>query len=103
LAVIFDAKTAPPTLRLAGAVDINEAAELKAALLEALASGASAEIVLQDLTGADVSTLQLLHAGENAARARGCAWKRTGAIPAVLRAVAEEAAWPGLPFAGEGE
>lgn len=102
MGVIAEQGTAGPAIRLEGVVDIGSAAELKARLLEALGSGAPTELMLEGLTGLDVTTLQLLTAAETAARIRGAAWRRTGAMPESLRAAAAEAGWPALPFAGDG-
>lgn len=103
MSVSFDAGTTPPTVRLEGVVDIGSAGELKERLLEALVTGAATEVALEGMTGLDVTTLQLLSAAETAARIRGIEWKRRGDLPASLRAVSEEAGWPGIPLTGQAE
>ncbi len=97
----FDRSTTPATLRLEGSLEIGDAAGLQARLLEALAAGEPIQIVLEGVTGLDVTGLQLLTAAERAAQARGVAWVRSGRIPEALRQTAEEAGWERVPFAGD--
>jgi anti-anti-sigma regulatory factor len=97
----FDRSTTPATLRLEGNLEIGSAAELQSRLLEALAVGEPIRIVLEGVTGLDVTGLQLLTAAERAAQARGAAWVRSGAMPERLKRTADEAGWERVPFAGD--
>jgi ABC-type transporter Mla MlaB component len=98
---IFDRSTTPATLRLSGDLEIGDAGDLHAALLEALTSGQAIQVALEAITRVDVTGLQLLTAAEGAARARGTAWVRSGALPDCLRRAAEDAGWERVPFAGD--
>lgn len=98
---IFDRSTTPVTLRLTGELEIGEAAELQARLLEALALGEPIQLAMEAVSGVDVTGLQLLTAAERAAAARGGPWVRSGALPESLRRAAEEAGWNEVPFAGD--
>lgn len=95
----FDRSTTPATLRLAGTLVIESAAELQAALLEALAPRLPVAVEMEGVTAVDITGLQLLAAAERAAEARGLAWVRGGALPESLRQTAEEAGWEPVPFA----
>ena len=97
----FDRNTRPATLRLRGELEVGEAAELQARLLEALVLGEPIQVDLEGVTRVDVTGLQLLTAAERAAASRGAGWVRSGALPESLRHAAEEAGWERIPFAGE--
>jgi anti-anti-sigma regulatory factor len=58
-------------LRLAGAIDIDSAAELRAALLEALKGSREIQISTDGVSEADVTALQLLWAARRAAGEAG--------------------------------
>jgi anti-anti-sigma regulatory factor len=96
-----DRSTAPWTLRLVGDLEIGNAAELHARLLEALASGEPIQVEMEAVTGVDLTGLQLLAVVERAAQARGVAWVRSGVLPESLRRTAEESGWAQVPFAGD--
>lgn len=99
----FDRSTTPATLRLAGALEIDSAAELQAHLIEALSPGEPIQIVMDAVTAVDITGLQLLTAAEKAVQARGLAWTRSGEVPECLRRTAEAAGWKRLPFAGDAQ
>ena len=58
-------------IRLEGELNIASAAELKKILVEALAGEAELQVELGNASELDVTMLQLLWAGERAARAAG--------------------------------
>ncbi|MGC2638126.1 MAG: STAS domain-containing protein [Acidobacteriaceae bacterium] len=97
----FDRETTPATLRLEGELEIGDAGELQARLLEALALGQPIRLQLEGITAVDVTGLQLLTAAERAARSRGVAWEVSGILPESLRQPAEDAGWERVPFAGD--
>jgi anti-anti-sigma regulatory factor len=86
-------------IRLQGAVDIGCAAELKAVLLQVLASKGEARISVETATGMDVTAVQLLWAAEREARGSGMVLALEGAIPEALRATLREAGFERFPFA----
>ena len=55
-------------VRLEGAIDIADAAELKVALLEALERGKAVEVVLDETVSLDVTAVQLLWAAQREAQ-----------------------------------
>jgi anti-anti-sigma factor len=99
VAVRFDRSTEPGVIRLEGAIDIDRAAELKEALLEALASGQAVRISLQAATSIDVTAVQLLWAAEREAGASGTVLALEGAVPEIVRATLSEAGFERFPFA----
>jgi anti-anti-sigma regulatory factor len=101
--VTFDRNETPAVIRLEGAIDIGCAADLKAVLLEALASGGAARISVESATGMDVTAVQLLWAAECEARVSGMVLALEGPIPEALRATLEEAGFERFPLAREAE
>jgi anti-anti-sigma factor len=67
-------------LRLEGVVDISAAAELKAALLEAIAAGKSIRVSADDVSELDVCAYQLLWAAEREAKRSGLQFAFTGEL-----------------------
>jgi len=59
------------SIRLEGAVDIHSAAQLKAALVEAIEHGGTLHLSLGSVTALDVTAVQLLWAAARAARLAG--------------------------------
>jgi len=107
VSVIVDRSQTPPVLRLEGDIDIGYAAELKAALEEALAEGRKSHnplrLSLATATGCDVTALQLLWIAERELRAAGIAVAMEGSVPEALRATAHEAGMEKFPCAEEVE
>lgn len=87
------------TIRLDGPVDIAAAAELKAALLDALGSGCELCLSLADVTCLDVTVVQLLWAAERAARARSVPFKIDGKLPEEVAAKLAGVGFEGFPVA----
>lgn len=103
MSVRFDRSEVPGTIRLEGEIDIGCAAELKAALEEALSSQSATRIALATATGMDVTAVQLLWAAEREARAAGMVLALAGPVPEVLRATLREAGFESFPLADETE
>lgn len=72
-------------LKLEGEIDISVAAELKAALLKAIAAGKTIRISAEAVTELDVTALQLLWAAERAAREGGTRLIFTGEMSSPVR------------------
>jgi anti-anti-sigma factor len=77
-------------LRLDGVIDISVAAELKAALLEAVASGKNLRVSAEAVTELDVSAYQLLWAAGRERKRSGAEVALTGEMPEPLRKSIEE-------------
>lgn len=101
--VTFDRSAEPGVVRLEGALDIADAAELKQALLEALASQQQSRISLESATGIDITTVQLLWAAERERTASGAALVLEGPVPEALSAMVREAGFDRFPLAGSPE
>jgi len=76
-------------LRLEGEIDIAIAAELKASLLEALASGREIFVSLQSASALDVTAFQLLWAAEREARRAGLKFALMGTWSQSIRSSLE--------------
>ncbi len=88
-------------IRLEGEISIGLATELKAALLQALASGTEVRLNLEHATELDITALQLLWAAEREARKSGKACELVAPVPPdVLRALGE-AGFENFSFAGD--
>jgi anti-anti-sigma factor len=101
MAVTFDRSATPGVLRLAGEIDIAGAAELRQALLEALAAGEETRLSLEAATGIDVTAVQLLWAAEREAKAGGAALALEGPVPEALRAAVRAAGFERFPLSEE--
>lgn len=77
MTIVFDHDHAPQIIRLQGAVDVGSAAELKTALVAALAEDCPTEIAMDEAAEMDVTAMQLLWA----ARAAGLTVTGTWAEP----------------------
>jgi len=77
-------------LRLDGVIDISVAAELKAALVEAVASGKAVRVSAEAVTELDVSAYQLLWAVGRERKRAGADIVLTGEIPEPVRKSIEE-------------
>jgi ABC-type transporter Mla MlaB component len=97
--ILLDHDRSPQVIRLEGMVDVGCAAELKAALVAAMARGGATEIALAETTEMDVTAMQLLVAAERAARTAGVALTVTGAWPEALAANWRDAGFGQIPCA----
>ncbi len=73
-------------VHLEGVIDISDAADLKAALLEALERGKAVEVALSSVGGLDVTAVQLLWAAQRAAQKAAVAFKFSGRLPETVSA-----------------
>ncbi len=67
MAIVISPNSEARRIELDGAIDISAAAELKAALMEALGSGAAVWISVDGMTDADITIFQLLWAAQREA------------------------------------
>lgn len=88
-------------IQLEGEIGVELAKELKAALLQALASGTEVRLNLEHATELDVSAVQLLWAAEREARRSGKAFTLAAPAPPDLLLAVSEAGFERLPFAGD--
>ena len=72
---------------LEGVVDIEDAAELKAFLIEALERGNAVEVVLDGVTGLDVTAVQLLWSAQQEAQRAAIALRFAGQLPEAVSAL----------------
>lgn len=91
VAIALEQETQSNTIRLEGAVDIGCAADLKAALLRALTSGAEVRIVFDGVTDLDVTAMQLIWAAPCAARESGVRFTLAGEMPASVASALADA------------
>lgn len=96
VAVSFDPNSG--TVCLEGEVNIECAAELRSALLAALAAERPATVSLAALTGVDVTAVQLLWAAERQARADGRPLTAADTWPESVRDQLRSAGFRNLPF-----
>jgi len=97
LGIIHEQRDESIDLSLEGAVDISCAAELKAALVDALTSGKPVRIVLDRCSALDVTACQLLWAAEREARSLGVELALDGPLPAHLLAALKEVGFDSFP------
>lgn len=72
-------------LRLKGDLEISVAAELKAALLEAIAAGKAVRVLTDGVTELDVTAFQLLWAARSQAKHAGIGFTVTGQMGEAVR------------------
>jgi anti-anti-sigma factor len=84
-------------IRLQGAIDIGCAAELKGLLTDGLKAGGGLRISLDEVTGADVTALQLLWAAAREARKSDVDFAIEGQAPEAVRAALEMCGMRELP------
>lgn len=85
MGIALDRSQDASLLRLEGVIDISVAAELKAALIEALQSGNAVRIAAASVTDLDVTAYQLLWAARQQARQAGAAFTLDAEIPEPVR------------------
>lgn len=68
-------------VQLEGAIDIADAAEMKAVLVQALGFGRSVNVVLDGVMGLDVTAVQLLWAAHREAEKLGIGFNFQGKVP----------------------
>ncbi|MGA3130550.1 MAG: STAS domain-containing protein [Terracidiphilus sp.] len=90
-------------LRLEGVVDISSAAELKAALLEAIAEGKAIRVSAEDVSDLDVCAYQLLWAAEREANRSGLQFAFTGKLSETIESSLASAGLERLAVPGDRE
>ena len=98
MGVVLQQENESRVVALEGAIDISSAADLKAALLEAMNSSTSVAIAFDDSTEVDVTAYQLLWAARKALATRGMAFSLRGQMPQAIEDTLEEAALESLQF-----
>ena len=68
-------------VRLEGVIDIADAAALKAVLVEALGRGKAVEVALENVTGLDVTAVQLIWSAQREAEKAALALHFSGSVP----------------------
>lgn len=91
MAIAFRQDETENVVALDGAIDISSAAELKAALLEALGSGSKTSVSLEAGTYMDVTAVQLLWAAAEQARRSGGSFEVSGQVPAAVASALADA------------
>ena len=88
-------------IRLDGAIDISEAAELKTVLLKALEAGNAIEISAETVCGLDVTAFQLLWAAGREAKRSGVQLALNAQIPDRVRSTLAEMGLDRQALSGE--
>jgi ABC-type transporter Mla MlaB component len=88
-------------LRLDGAIDISVAAELKTALLAALAAGKAIRILPQAVSELDVTAFQLLWAAEREAKKQALKFAYTAEMPSPVAGALSELGLKACGFANQ--
>ena len=78
-------------VHLEGAIDIADAAPLKAVLLQALKRGNAIEVALDSATSLDVTAIQLLWAAQREAQRAAVACAFAGPVPEAVSAALADA------------
>jgi len=99
LPITLDRNHASCVVRLEGEIDICCAAELKQALLDALASGTGLEIDPSHATTVDITVIQLLWAAHREAGKKGVAFTFVTPTPESMNAAMREAGFEKLSAA----
>ena len=99
--IVHDQIDGKRLIRFEGATDISLAAELKALLLESLASGTDVQVDLQQTTEMDITALQLLWAAGRAAEKSGVRFNLSGCIPKEISVTAAIAGFDQFPISSD--
>jgi anti-anti-sigma regulatory factor len=91
MTILLEKSGGKSVIRLAGAVTIASAAELKTALLEAVASNVDILISLEEVTEVDVSILQLIVASARDANLSGQELTSAAPTPPVVSQAVQSA------------
>jgi anti-anti-sigma factor len=98
VSITLDRNESQCLVRLEGEVDISSAAELKAILLEALASGRELRVDLERTTELDVAALQLLWAAEREAGGSGVGFSLLGRVPEEISVALSDIGFKNFPI-----
>lgn len=85
MAIVLTRSDDASLLRLDGEIDISSAAELKAALLEAIAAGKAICVWADEVAELDVTAIQLLWATARQAKQAGIGFTVTGEMRGAVR------------------
>lgn len=85
-------------IRLVGAIDITQAAELKTMLMEAIQQEKPIRVLLEGVTRLDITVVQLLWAAEREARLAGREFGLASEVPETVRAALRSAGLDGFPL-----
>ncbi len=97
MGIICEQRDETVDFSLEGVVDITCAAELKAALVDALKSGKPVRIALDRCSILDVTAFQLLWAAEREARSLGVEFALEAQLPAQILAALKEVGLESFP------
>jgi anti-anti-sigma regulatory factor len=100
MAVTLKLEEAASRVTLEGAVDISSAADLKAALMQAVDAGVEVVVSLAGATDLDVTAVQLLWAARRAAADAGIEFSFGGKEPEAIATALQDA---GLELLGAGQ
>jgi anti-anti-sigma regulatory factor len=98
LGIIREQRDESVDLGLEGTVDIACAAELKAALVDALKAGKPVRIALDRCSALDVTAYQLLCAAEREAKSLGVDLVLATSVPAPILAALKEVGFESFPI-----
>ena len=97
MAIAFDQNESVCLVRLGGEIGIGSAAELKKALVEALASGKAMRVDMEEVTELGVNGFQLLWAAAREAKASGKDFSLSGKVPEEILHACREAGLEKFP------
>ena len=97
MAVTLEQSEALNEIRLEGVIDISCAAELKALLLQALESGKTVRVSVEEAVDLDVTAFQLLWAAEREARGLGVEFAFAGRVAEHFSAELAHAGFESFP------
>ena len=98
MGIALEHATQAGSLRLEGVVDISNAAELKTALLKAIASGTTVCVSVQAVSELDVTAYQLLWAAEREAHRQGLKFILTEQLPLPIKGALSELGFESSAF-----
>jgi anti-anti-sigma factor len=98
VSITLDRNESQCLVRLQGEVDVSSAAELKAILLEALASGRELRVDLERTTELDVTALQLLWAAEREAGGSGVGFSLLGGVAEEISVALSDVGFKNFPM-----
>lgn len=94
----FERADEQSVIRLEGAIDIAQAAELKSLLLDAIKREKPIRLALEGVTHLDITGVQLLWAAEREARLAGLNMRCESEVPEPVRAALKGAGLDGFPL-----
>ena len=103
MGIALDQANDASLLRLEGVVDISAAAELKAALLEAIAAAKTIRVSAEEVSELDVCAYQLLWAAEREANRSGLQFAFTGKLSETIESSLASAGLERLAVPGDRE